>query len=266
MSKKQGPKILFIDIETKPLTVFAWGLFDQNIGLNQIKEDWAILSWAAKWSDEKKIMYMDVRNNKDLNDEKNILIKLRNLLDEADIVVGHNVAKFDSKKIKARCAILDIPPPSSYKQIDTLKIARKHLALTSNKLEYIAQAFKCSVKKLKSKKFIGFDMWAECMKRNKDAFKEMEAYNKRDVEVLEEVYYKLAKWEPDINFAIYCDIPPDSNFVCACGNTEVHENGYAYGKHGKKKRYKCSKCGKEVTARKHHYITNDINEKPKKSK
>ncbi len=30
-------KILVLDIETAPIVAHVWGLFDQNIGLNQIK-------------------------------------------------------------------------------------------------------------------------------------------------------------------------------------------------------------------------------------
>ena len=34
-----GPKILIVDIETAPIVAQVWGLFDQNVGLNQIAQD-----------------------------------------------------------------------------------------------------------------------------------------------------------------------------------------------------------------------------------
>ena len=53
--------ILLLDIETSPVVAWVWGLRDQNVGLNMIKEDWYVLSWAAKWLGDKpsKTMYAD---------------------------------------------------------------------------------------------------------------------------------------------------------------------------------------------------------------
>ena len=34
------PRILFFDIETAPMLGYMWSLWDQNLGLNQIKQDW----------------------------------------------------------------------------------------------------------------------------------------------------------------------------------------------------------------------------------
>jgi len=44
MSKK--PKILLFDIETAPILAYTWDIWDQNIALNQIKQDWFVLSWS----------------------------------------------------------------------------------------------------------------------------------------------------------------------------------------------------------------------------
>ena len=45
------PKVLYVDIETKPIKAWIWGTFNQNIPLNMIIEDWSVLSWSAKWAD-----------------------------------------------------------------------------------------------------------------------------------------------------------------------------------------------------------------------
>ena len=58
-------------------------------------------------------------------------------------------------------------------------------------------------------------MWSECMKGNLDAWKEMEAYNKLDVLVLQEVYHRLKKWDDSINYDVFHDeldnVCPDCN-------------------------------------------------------
>src|ERR1017187_5015377 len=97
MSKK--PRILFLDIETKPILAYVWGLFDQNIALNQIVDDWRVLSWAAKWSDSKEIMQMDSREGINDRNEKKLLKEIWKLLDEADVVIGQNSKAFDVKKL-----------------------------------------------------------------------------------------------------------------------------------------------------------------------
>lgn len=241
---KSSPRILFFDVETAPLTVYAWGTFDQNIPLNMIKEEWCILSWSAKWSDEgpTKTMYQDQRNVKNVRDDKKLLEGIWKLLDEADVVVTQNGISFDSKKLNARFIMNGMQPPSSYKHIDTLRLARKHFAFTSNKLEYMTDKLCVKYKKLAHGKFPGFSMWKECLAGNLAAWKEMEKYNKYDVLSLEELYYKLVAWEKNLNFDAYTD---DLTHTCTCGHKEFRNKGYAYTSSGKFNRYQCLECGKE---------------------
>lgn len=256
------PKILYVDIETSPITAWVWGLFDQNIGLNQIKKDWHLLSWAARWDGEDKILYMDQRKARNIEDDKKIVEGLWKLLDEADIVIGHNSKKFDIKKINARIRFHNLPPYSPIRQIDTLQIARKHFAFTSNKLEHLAEFLGCTVKKLKHRRFIGFDLWKACMDKNQEAFKEIEAYNKRDVEVTEEVFEKLIPWDNSINLSVY----NGGDHICTCGSKELIKKGIHATNHGIYKRFKCKKCGKpyrekvnELTAQQKKSLKSGVN-------
>ena len=70
-----SPKILVFDIETAPITAYTWGLHDQNIGLGQIKSDWYILSWAAKWYGDpvSKVMYMDNSKSKNIENDLSLV-------------------------------------------------------------------------------------------------------------------------------------------------------------------------------------------------
>lgn len=253
----QGPKILLIDIETAPLVSYSWGLFDQNIALNQIKQDWNIISFGAKWLNLKdpKVIYHDQRKAKNIENDKPLLEKLWKLMDEADIIVSQNGRRFDTKKINARLVFHGFKPPSSYRQIDTLQLAKKHFGFTSNKLEYMADKLNVKYKKLKHDKFAGFELWKECLKGNQKAWKEMEKYNKYDVLSLEELYSKLIPWDNSVAFSIY---NIDSHTVCTCGSTEFNKNGFFYSSTGRYQRYSCKKCGSELRDRKM------IGEKPSK--
>lgn len=244
------PKVLVFDIETKPILAFVWGLWENNVSLEQIHKDWSVLSWSAKWLDDppEKIMYEDQRKAKDVDNDKKLLKQIWKLLDKADIVIAQNGKAFDHKKLNARFVLNGMKPPSSYRIIDTLLIAKKHFAFTSNKLAYMSDKLCTKYKKLKSKKFPGFEMWLQCLAGNKKAWKEMERYNKHDVLALEELYYKLIPWDSSINFNVYND---EIGNVCTCGSKKFKSSGkgYIYTNTGKFQRIRCIECGKETRSR-----------------
>ena len=246
MSKKKGPRVLIVDIETAPILARVWDIWEQNVGLNQIKSDWFILSWSAKWLNEPKVMYQDLRNSKNLENDKPLLQGIWDLLDAADIVIWQNGKRFDHKKLNARFILNGMQPPSSYKQIDTLLIAKKHFGFTSNKLEYLSDKLCVKYKKQTHRKFSGFELWKECLAGNKAAWKEMEHYNKYDVLSLEEVYHKLIPWDNSIDFNLYTDC---TNMACNCGCQEFEKRGFFYSPSGKFQRYKCKGCGKETRSK-----------------
>jgi hypothetical protein len=245
MRKQTGPKVLLIDIETAPLLGFVWGLWDNNVALNQVKSDWHVLSWSAKWLGDppSKIMYRDQRSAKNIENDKDILEGIWTLLDEADIVIGQNSKQFDVKKLNARFIINGMQPPSSFKQIDTMLLAKKFFNFTSNKLEYMTDKLCTKYKKLKVREFPGFEMWSECLKGNLKAWKCMEKYNKYDVLSLEELYGKLIAWDSSINFNLYSD---SLEMVCSCGSKSFRNKGFTYTATGKYTRHRCNKCGAET--------------------
>lgn len=239
---KNKVRILVLDIETSPLISYTWGLFDQNVALNQVVEDWSILSYAAKVLGEDKVYYADTSKSKDIRNDKQLLQGLWKLLDDADIVVGQNSIAFDVKKIKARMIIHGMKPPSSFEQLDTMRIAKKHFNFTSNKLEYLSKKLCTKYKKLTHKKFAGFELWNECLKGNKAAWAEMKEYNIHDVLSTEELYLKLQPYDNGLNYNLYT---VGVSTTCSCGSTNFKKNGYKYTSTGKYQRYLCLECGSE---------------------
>jgi hypothetical protein len=235
-------KVLVLDIETCPIQGYVWGLFDQNVALSQIVEDWSILSWSAKWIGSDKVMYADTRNEKNVRNDKKMLKGIWDLLDQADVVIGQNSTRFDIKKLNARFILNGMKPPSSFRQIDTMRLAKRYFSFTSNKLEYLSKNLCPTVEKSDHKKFPGFALWSECLKKNKEAFEEMEAYNITDILATEELYHRLKAWDKSINFNVY-----HSGLVntCTCGSSKFFKNGYVFTNSAKFQRYTCSKCGAE---------------------
>lgn len=237
-----GPKILFIDIETKPILAQVWRLWDQNVGLNQIEQDWSILSFCAKWKGSEDIIYMDLKGQEDFEDDSVLLDSLWGLLNEADFVVGQNSRRFDVKKINARLILNGMPKPSTFRQIDTMEIAKRQFGFTSNKLEYMTDKL-CTVYKKKShQKFPGHTLWAECLKGNPEAWAEMKEYNIYDVLALEELYDIISSWDDKLpNFDVYVDGILDMS--------EWEEDGFHYSNLGKYKRYRNTRTGEQRRSR-----------------
>ena len=241
--EKQEPKILILDIETSPLELYGWQLFGEvNFGLNQVKKDWLVLSWAAKWlgSPESQVMYADLRDG--AKDDSGILSQIWQLLDEADIVITQNGIRFDIKKLNARFIQLGYPKPSSFRQIDTLRIAKKHFSFTSNKLAYMTDKLCTKYKKLDHAEFSGFDLWKECLAGNLRAWDCMRTYNSYDILSLEELYLILRSWDSSLNFNVYHD---NLQNKCVCGSVDFKSHGYRYSNSGKFSRHICSSCGAE---------------------
>lgn len=237
-------KILTIDLETAPIKSHHWGLWDQNIGLSMIDTDWTILSYSAKWLHEERTMYKDTFFQRNQRDDLKLLKTVRNLLNEADILVGQNVQRFDQKKLNARFILNGIAPPSPVRVIDTLKVAKRHFAFTSNKLEYMSDKLCVKYKKLKHGQFPGFELWAEFLRRNPLAQAEMEKYNRYDVLSTEELYLIMRPWiagHPNVN--LYTGTTGDIERCPNCGSATLKKKGFRYTQLGVYQRYNCGGCG-----------------------
>lgn len=238
------PKVLIFDVETSPLEVYCWGLYDQNIGLEMVKKDWSILSFSAKWlhDSDDKVMYCDTRDKEDPKDDSDLLKVIHSLLDEADCVLVQNGARFDVPKLQARFVMNGMKPVSSFRIIDTLRIAKRHFSFTSNKLAYMTDKLNVKYKKLDHGEFAGFKLWSECLKGNPKAWDAMREYNIYDVLSLQELYYKLAPWDKTIRFSAFNE---DTKDRCDCGNEEFKRKGFIFTNTAKYERHICTNCGKE---------------------
>lgn len=231
-------KILILDVETAPHLVYVWKFWKENVGAKQVVENGYMLSWAAKWLGNDKVFYQD----KSGQNEKDMLTPLAELMDEADIIVAHNAVRFDIPTINARFLVNGIKPPSPYKVVDTLLIAKKEFRFPSNSLEYLANALDLDVKKDQHKAYNGFDLWLGVLRDEQEAWKEMEKYNIDDIRALECLYLKFLpfmRFHP--NVGVYED---NENPVCPkCGSVHIQYRGYAHTNIGRYHRFQCNDCG-----------------------
>lgn len=237
--------ILLFDIETSPLVGYTWGTWNTNV--IEVTQDWYMLTWAAKWHGQKRVMCDSLHYHesfdKDITDDYDICKSLWDLLNEADIVVAHNGNKFDIKKANARFIYHGFEPPSPFKTVDTLSIARQHCKFTSNKLDDLGEHLGVG-RKIKT----DWSLWKSCMEGDTKAFDKMVKYNKQDVKLLEKVYDKLKPWTPrHPNLAVYAE---SARPMCStCGSIEVIKDGKYHTNSQIYQKWRCKKCGACVRSR-----------------
>jgi uncharacterized protein YprB with RNaseH-like and TPR domain len=254
------PKILMFDIETSPNEADVWSFFNTNVGMDQIRKDGWIMSFAGKWLGNPEITYVD--NQRGPKGEEALVKKLWAMLDEADIVVGHNGKKFDCGWFNGRAAIYRLPPPSPYKVVDTLLQARKNFYFPSYKLEYLCRVFNVA-RKLSHAKYSGHKLWVACREGIKEAWDEMREYNIQDIVCLEELYLVMLPWmQQHPNLAVLIE---DTKEVCTgCGSPDhIHKRGFSVTNMSKFQRYQCvpasGGCGKWMRGRV-NLLTKEIRE------
>jgi len=231
LKRKQSPaKVLIFDLETAPNKGYFWGLWEQNIQTSFVIENWFLLSWSAKWLFEDEIYSsrLTVKELREGND-KRIIQTLWGMLEEADVVIAHNLNKFDKKRAQTRFMMNGLQPPSSYLQIDTLQHARKSFAFPSNRLDALGEYLGVG-RKMETPK----GLWMNIMQcteakhyKSKEAAKKadesldiMVAYCNQDVLLLEDVYMEIRGYvRPHPNIGLFSH---EEGMICpTCGSTHL---------------------------------------------
>lgn len=232
------PKIALFDIETAPNLSYVWGHYEQNV--LDVRVPWYILCFAWKWLDDKEVTTHALPDyspyKRDKENDRALCKELWNVFDEADIVIGHNGDRFDIRKANARFIAHGMHPPSPFKSIDTLKLARKHFKFDSNRLNDLGKYLGVGRKLPHT----GFHLWQGCMSGDRAAWKTMRQYNARDVELLERVYLKIRPWasgHPNLNaYNGGKDCP-------TCQSPRTQRRGVHVSKTRRYQRWKCQDCG-----------------------
>src|SRR3990167_5550276 len=236
------PNIAFIDLETAPMEGYFWELWETNV--IEVKHRSYVLSFAVQINDGPiKVYalpdYKGYERNK-RNDYK--LIKdLWKVFDEADIIVAHNGNAFDIRTAKRQFSIYNLLPPSPYKTIDTLKVARKEFKFPSNKLDDLAYHYGIG-RKLPHE---GKHTWLGCMNGDPKAWATMKRYNKHYIYLLRGIYERQKPWisnHPNLN--LYEGGNP--NACPTCKSTNLKKQGFKYLVSRKKQQWQCKNCGKWI--------------------
>lgn len=237
----RNANVLLYDVETSPNLAWIWGKYEQN-ALGEFVKERQIISFAYKWLGEKEVYVLSLRKFKGYksnpDDNRALVKRLHEVMRRADVVIGHNVDRFDDRRVNTEFIKHGLLPPRAHKTVDTLKVARKYFDFNSNKLDDLGRVLRVGRKV----KHWGFDLWARCMRGDMEAWAKLEEYNAGDVTLLEAVYKRLLPWiknHPDLNALdrrIGCP-------KCKAPGTKLQRRGWEIAGSGRRRRYQCMGCG-----------------------
>jgi len=255
VSKSTGARILLYDIETAPNLSYTWGVYEQDV--IEVLRPWYMLCFAYKWFDEPTthvVALPDFKSayKKDSTNDYHLTAKLHELFNEADIIIAHNGNKFDQKKVRAKFLEHGFDPPTYYRQIDTLQVARQNFKFDSNRLNDLGRHLNLGQKVQTG----GWALWKECMAGDEKAWSKMKRYNKQDVVLLEQLYMRLRPWitnHPNVSV-----LNNELSGCPRCGSCNLQKRGIRHNKTTSYQVYQCLACRGYCNSR-----TAEKGEKPK---
>jgi hypothetical protein len=241
-----GPKILTLDIETSPNLSWHFDTWHVDIAPIQIVEPSRMLCFAAKWEENKRIIFHHERETT----HSDMVEHAVRLLDEADVVVTYNGDNFDLPWIEWERKLNGLTKPSPFVSVDLFKVIKREYkkAPARRSLDYITSQLGLTGK-LQHKGY--FPLWID-MNSDDEAVREkahrtFRRYNKRDVLTTEELKFKLEESITNIpNVALYApptDPDPETRPPCPKGHDAAIRQGYKRTKTRRYRQYQCGVCG-----------------------
>lgn len=238
-------KIIVWDIETAPISTFSWDLYPGQISHNNLITDWYILCACWKELGKSKVHSVSCFDEGKRNDDYNVVKKMREVLEDADLVIHHYGDKFDLPKLNARLVYHRLKPLPKLLTIDTKIESSRVAKFTSNRLDYLSKHFG-----FEGKIKTDFNLWLDIVVGKKEkadvAMNKMVRYCKEDVRQLEKAYLTLRPYmlsHPNI-------ADPGTHNCPKCNSTNVNRHKVRMSRQGiYRQQYQCGNCGSYFTER-----------------
>ena len=189
--KTTGPRLLVYDIETSPSVCYSFSMWQTNITSEKIITPSEMMCFAAQWVGEDEVIYRSTHD-----DGKDAMVEeAHRLFSEADVLIGWNSIKFDTKHVEREFLLAGLPPPAPCKQIDLMRAVKSRFNFTHNGLDYVCSQLGLE-RKQKHGEFAGFDLWLQCLAGNDAAWQVMREYCVNDVLITTAAYLRLLPWIP----------------------------------------------------------------------
>lgn len=233
---QREPKTLLYDLEVTRQVVEGYGN-KWEFKVVKTLRDQQLMSFAYKWRGDKKVSYL---SRHDFPTYEAFVFALWELLDEADVVVAHNAKRFDNKMAMRFFIEAGLIPPSPYRTIDTLIVARSEFKFPGNSLNDLSAFLGLGEKENITYADLETDFMTD--KPSRKTLKLMEKYNKKDVELLEKLYLRMLPYiRNHPNLAIMSQRP---NSCTRCGADHgIQSRGTMVTNAAVYRIFRCTTCG-----------------------
>lgn len=219
----KGRRIHADDVTLWPRSIcLAWNWYDGDR-----------VEFASEWGDGREAM----------------LRKAWEVYDKAQIVVGHNIRGFDTKKLRSEWRDLGLPPPSPTKLVDTLAIARREFGDESKTLDAL-----CKRAGLVSKTDrYDVDVARRALAGDRPSQRQIKAYNIGDIAASKAFYDLVRPWDPSHPHSVIgtIDDRKSCNSCWTADQEHFEENGYKLANQILYRLYRCTNCGANVQGTRH---------------
>ena len=244
-------RLLSLDLESYPNQVYTYATRNVFVGVHHIEQDARMLCFSYQWvdlNDPAKDGPIKFVSNWSKAGQLGMVTKARDLINQADMVMGWHSRGFDVKMIRGECMLEDIAKPRKVLDADLYAMA-SDVRFVSKKLEYCAQRF-LGVGKLEHEGMIELAVKAH-YHRDPDARQRLRQYNMTDVERTTGLYHH---WQsrgyiemPNVN----AFLPSTGEHACpGCGGDDLKRDGYRYTKDGNAYQlFRCRSCNRYSTGK-----------------
>lgn len=232
MNDNPKPRVLLLDIETKPAIAYTFGIRDQHITHKQLVPDQfgGIICVGLQWLGEKRVtVFSDWKHG-----HREMLEAVHAEMSVADALMGFNHVSFDLPRLQGEFLMAGMEPPPPPTNIDLYRTTKK-MGFISNKLDFVAPLLGVGGKV----KHEGLDMWIAVMNGCPKAQAKMSRYCAQDVRLLGDLYYRIRPYIS--NHPHLAETKRD--YCGACGSSRLQSRGVHRTKAAVTQRHQCQACG-----------------------
>lgn len=217
-------------------------LFDlETFGMDFRADAGFILCASYQWFGSEKIYTIHNFNSKEVWNDKIICKKMKEVIEEADMIVTWNGKDFDVRFLQTRMLKhrLGYLPPIPHE--DGVLTARRTLKM-GRSLENVGNFFELHEKKHK----LSIDVWIKAALGEKISKNLLVERCESDVRLLNEAYKligPLSKVHPNVNL-----MDKDTSGCPFCGSKNIYKKGSLMALRHYRIRYHCQQCGKWSTS------------------
>ena len=223
------PRVIFFDLESTNLNA----------------EMGHVLCGAYKVLGEKKVQTVSINQSptykKDPTNDKFVIQKMKEVVESADILVGHYSTRFDLPLLQSRALVHNLGALPRPPHVDTWRVSKYRLKLRYNSLANLSKFLKCD-----SKTALDWDIWTKAQACHESSLRYIVEHCVQDVIVLEEVYKKLLPiidTHPSLSI-----LRGGSKHDCnTCGSSNVERRGRHVALKTIRQRFHCKDCGSWYT-------------------